>query len=272
MQHSAPQHRQYLSFDGVGSGTPAQRQKQYSKHRASVAFQNVHEHRIGKLSQQNCEEQSLIAKDKKEAKKIKTRYIVHLPIFQEVLVKLYNLIFVVFRYGIERLVEDLIQESMAKGEFDNLSGKGKPLASSNYNPYVDFVTHKMNQIMIDNGFVPEWITLQRDIMETTDLITKILRTERKKLGPVPLSISEDNVWESVSEKVEEKVKTLNRTIDKFNLVVPIMDKQMLHFSLEKEKAQVLEKGEYKVNESKQGQSEIKQTDPLLALFNMFFNR
>jgi hypothetical protein len=45
----------------------------------------------------------------------------------------------------DRLVEDLIQESMAKGEFDNLSGKGKPLPQTTENPYVDFVTHKINQ-------------------------------------------------------------------------------------------------------------------------------
>lgn len=48
----------------------------------------------------------------------------------------------------DRLVEDLIQESISKGEFDRLSGKGKPLKShsTTHNPYVDFVTHKMNQV------------------------------------------------------------------------------------------------------------------------------
>lgn len=54
-----------------------------------------------------------------------------------------------FRYGFERLVEDLIQEAMSKGEFNNLSGIGKPLPEhSHSNPYVDFVTHKMNQVNI----------------------------------------------------------------------------------------------------------------------------
>jgi len=46
----------------------------------------------------------------------------------------------------DRLVEDLIQESMAKGDFDNLSGKGKPLKFRSPNPYVDFVTQKMNEV------------------------------------------------------------------------------------------------------------------------------
>jgi DnaJ family protein C protein 28 len=47
----------------------------------------------------------------------------------------------------DRLVEDLIQESMSRGEFDNLAGSGKPLRHQASNPYVDFVTHKMNQVM-----------------------------------------------------------------------------------------------------------------------------
>lgn len=46
----------------------------------------------------------------------------------------------------ERVVEDLIQESMAKGEFDNLPNAGKPLQHDNYNPFVDIATHKLNQV------------------------------------------------------------------------------------------------------------------------------
>lgn len=46
----------------------------------------------------------------------------------------------------DRLVEDLIQESMSRGEFDNLAGSGKPLKHQASNPYVDFITHKMNQV------------------------------------------------------------------------------------------------------------------------------
>lgn len=44
------------------------------------------------------------------------------------------------------MVEDLIQESMTKGEFSNLRGSGKPLKYQNYNPFVDIVTQKINQV------------------------------------------------------------------------------------------------------------------------------
>lgn len=80
------------------------------------------EHRLKKI--QAAERNTLVGMDKSRAKDVKTRY------------------------GIDRLVEDLIQEAMNKGEFSDLPGAGKPLKdnSSSQNPYVDFVTHKMNQV------------------------------------------------------------------------------------------------------------------------------
>lgn len=51
------------------------------------------------------------------------------------------------------MVEDLIQESMAKGEFSNLKGSGKPLQYQNHNPYVDTVTQKINQVRHSSGFI-----------------------------------------------------------------------------------------------------------------------
>lgn len=120
-QHTAPQHRQYLSFEGVGHGTPFQRQKQWAQARAQKAATNVMEHRLAKSM---ASENTLMKKGQGYGKKhdIKTKY------------------------GFDRLVEDLIQESMSKGEFSNLSGKGKPLKDQNPNPYVDFTTHKLNEV------------------------------------------------------------------------------------------------------------------------------
>ena len=65
----------------------------------------------------------------------------------------------------ERLVEDKISESMAKGEFDDLPGFGKPLKDrANFNPYMDFTSSKVNEILVQGGFAPEWIMLKKDIM------------------------------------------------------------------------------------------------------------
>lgn len=90
--------------------------------RAQKAVENVMEHRLSKL--QAAERSTLVGMDKKKAKDIKTRF------------------------GADRLVEDLIQEAMSKGEFSNLPGTGIPLKKdiTLENPYVDFITHKLNQV------------------------------------------------------------------------------------------------------------------------------
>lgn len=90
--------------------------------KARRAAENVLEHRIAKSM---SDEKALVETSRKH--KIKTKY------------------------GYERIVEDLIQEAMSKGQFDNLSYKGKPLPEQQHsNPYVDFTTHKLNQVILWN--------------------------------------------------------------------------------------------------------------------------
>lgn len=217
IKHTAPQHRQYLSYEGYGAGTPSDREKQYQKFKASTAIQNVYEHRINKLNAKDV--QTLMVKDKQRAKNIKTRY------------------------GMDRLVEDLIQESMSRGEFDNLSGSGKPLPQKiDYNPYVDFTTHKMNQVLIDNGFAPEWITLQKEIRQEKESLLQDINSIKEKLSK-PLTYADAELWESHMKGWKERVAILNSKINKYNLLVPILMKQMFLFDLVKTCDQLLKEHE-----------------------------
>jgi DnaJ homolog subfamily C member 28 len=137
------------------------------------------------------------------------------------------------KYGFDRVVEDLIQEAMSKGDFNNLSGAGKPLKDlQSQNPYVDFTTAKMNKILMDNGFVPEWITLQKEIRESIDEMKSALRQERANLH-FPFINNEDSEWTAVVEKMQATVSAINKKIDKFNLIVPVLDKQMVHVRLDR---------------------------------------
>ena len=49
------------------------------------------------------------------------------------------------------LVDELIQESMSKGEFTRLKGSGKPLEYQNHNPFVDMVTQLLETLKQTNG-------------------------------------------------------------------------------------------------------------------------
>ncbi|KAM3962681.1 LOW QUALITY PROTEIN: dnaJ homolog subfamily C member 28 [Aphomia sociella] len=215
IKHTAPQHRQYLSFEGIGYGTPFQRQKQWSQAKALRAATNVMEHRVSKAI---ASENTLMKKGQHGKKHdIKTKY------------------------GFDRLVEDLIQESISKGEFENLSGKGKPLKDQNRNPYVDFTTHKLNEVLINNGFTPEWITMAKEIDQDIEEQKEVQR-DRTTLGPYPLSSTEEEKWKQLCDTNRDLAKSINNKINTYNLIVPLINKQKFHVEIESIFEDVLKNG------------------------------
>lgn len=112
-----------------------------------------------------------------------------------------------------------------------------------YNPYQDFVSHKVNEILVDQGFAPEWIMLKKEIQDDANKIRDLLKKKRATLGPIPLNEEEVIKWRQFCSELEKKeVKALNKCIDKFNLVVPIMTSQTFHFHLDRESDLILQKG------------------------------
>ncbi|KAK7886972.1 hypothetical protein WMY93_026593 [Mugilogobius chulae] len=105
-------HRHYLSYEGLGSGTPSQRERQYRQIRVDRASDEVLNYRQREHEKASAEEGAMVERDMRQrSRKIK------------------------ITQAVERLVEDLIQESMARGDFRNLSGAGKPLNKFEHNPY-----------------------------------------------------------------------------------------------------------------------------------------
>lgn len=211
----APQHRHYLSFEGIGFGTPSQRERQYMQFRVDRASEQVMEYRKQKMESQLATNSSMLAKDLQQSKKAK------------------------ITQAIERLVEDLIQESMARGDFDNLSGKGKPLQKYSDCQHIDPMTRNLNRILIDNGYQPEWILMQKEIRETIEKLRKDMVASRNKLGD-PITAHKERQWNEICAEFTENIKKLNKRINDFNLVVPILNRQMVHFNASKEIARALE--------------------------------
>lgn len=207
-KYKTPQHRHYLSFEGIGFGSPSQREKQYRQFRADRATEQVMEYQKQKLYSQYFAD-SLTVKDVRQSKEQK------------------------ITQAIERLVEDLIQESMAKGDFDNLSGKGKPLKKFSGCTYIDPMTHNLNRILIDNGYQPEWILMQKEIKDTIDQLREAILASRKKLGN-PMTATEQKQWNQVCEQFQENIRKLNKRINDFNLIVPLLTRQKVHFDAQKE--------------------------------------
>ncbi|XP_006001534.1 dnaJ homolog subfamily C member 28 [Latimeria chalumnae] len=221
-KYRAPQHRQYLSFEGIGFGTPIQRERQYQKFRVDRASEEVMEYRKRKLESQPTDS-TMMVKDIRHSKKVK------------------------ITQAIDRLVEDLIQESMARGDFNNLSGRGKPLGKFSGCQFIDPMTHNLNRILIDNGYQPEWILMQKEIRETIMKLRDDLLLFRKKLGE-PLTLHKEKQWSLHCQQFRKDIKALNKRINDFNLVVPLLNRQMVHFNADKEIERMLKSYSFMMEE------------------------
>merc|ERR1712212_142067 len=180
----------------------------------------------------------------------------------------------------DRLVEDLIQEGMAKGTFDNLAGAGKPLPErpQDFNPYIDFTTHKMNQILADTGFTPQWVEVQKEIRLQIEALRKELGNSRQGLGPAPLSAKDQQVWREKVTKMEKNVSDINKQIQKFNLIVPSMHHQKFPVNLAREAEKIFADGfdpnlpSAEMSKPKK-ENVLEQPEGLLSsLFSSLFNK
>lgn len=203
-------HRHYLSYEGLGLGTPSQRERQYRQIRVDRASDQVLNYRQKEHEKAAAGEGALVERDvRQRSRKIK------------------------ITQAVERLVEDLIQESMARGDFRNLSGAGKPLNKFQYNPYADPMTHNLNRILIDNGYQPPWVVTQRDIREMATCVRNRLLEGRARLGDC-MSSQEKKAWDELCTSVGDDIVKLNKIVDNYNLIVPMLKMQMVHFSLNRE--------------------------------------
>jgi len=65
-----------------------------------------------------------------------------------------------------KLVEDQIKEAMARGEFANLPGAGKPLDLAE-NPYTPEGLRLAYKILKDSGYAPLWLELHKETKAAT---------------------------------------------------------------------------------------------------------
>lgn len=71
---------------------------------------------------------------------------------------------------LERLAERKIEEAMARGEFDRLSCAGKPLPEEDDLPGVTPTLRMAYRILKNAGYVPEEVSLRREIAEVQQLL------------------------------------------------------------------------------------------------------
>ena len=82
----------------------------------------------------------------------------------------------------ERLVEALIQQAMERGEFDSLSGKGKPIDLTEYFETPEEV-RLANSILKNAGMTSREVELLKEIAELKQVLAAVLDGKKKqKIG------------------------------------------------------------------------------------------
>jgi len=120
-----------------------------------------------------------------------------------------------------QIAEEKIREAQAKGEFDNLPGKGQPLNldEDNHVPKELKIAYK---ILKNSGYIPPELELQKEINTTLDLLKHCTdeREKYKKIQKLNLLITRMNMTRKVPvnleqdqfyyEKIVDKVKVKNK--------------------------------------------------------------
>uniref|UniRef100_A0A7E4VN57 J domain-containing protein n=1 Tax=Panagrellus redivivus TaxID=6233 RepID=A0A7E4VN57_PANRE len=219
IKHTAPQHRQYLEFNGLGFGTPSQRQKQYQQIRVAHAVESASEFVLDKALKE-----AAIASGDMKALMLRNE--------RQFFAKKHKLTGM-----IDRVVEDQILSSMKEGQFLNLKGAGKPLKKDFSNPYIDESEKRINDILKNNGFVPPWLLLEQDIRHGVAQMRKLLKTEycRWRLQQSESSNTAiSDRWQRIQADAADLVSKINRQISDYNLICPNMARQMMSLNFEKE--------------------------------------
>ncbi len=136
------------------------------------------------------------------------------------------------------LAEQRIQEAMARGDFDNLPGKGKPLSLS-WNPFADPTLEAAWKLLQNAGYSLDWIEedkeiraeLQRareELRRVWSLYVQWVREEPKDAKGAEIS------WKEAKEAFRTTVAELNKRIDVLNLKVPSVHFQRFRVRAEEE--------------------------------------
>lgn len=122
-----------------------------------------------------------------------------------------------------RGIDEIIQQAMREGAFDNLPGKGKPL-ELNENPYLDPEWQLAYHLLKQNGFAPQFVEQRQAIeMELATAREALARTWAWRTRALKEGKPADWVeaeWSRAKAKFEETIVKLNKNIKTYNLSIP----------------------------------------------------
>ncbi len=118
-------------------------------------------------------------------------------------------------FGLQKIIEQKIQEAQMKGSFDDLPGKGKPLEIED-DSHVPEDLRLAYKILKNAGCVPPELTLKREIRQMEDLLeTMSDEKERyRQIKKINFMIMQLNMMRKTSPLLEETEIYYRKVADK----------------------------------------------------------
>lgn len=123
-----------------------------------------------------------------------------------------------------RGIDEIIQQAMREGAFDNLSGKGKPL-NLDENPHLDPEWQMAYHLLKQNGFAPDFIErrqlIENDLAQARSRLARSWGWRKSELGkPNPNTAWVEVEWQKAQDTFKQTVESLNKTVLSYNLSIP----------------------------------------------------
>ena len=145
----------------------------------------------------------------------------------------------------ESWIDQQIREAQARGAFDNLPGKGKPIDLTS-NPYAQD-RELAFKILKDAGYAPEWIELDKTIRGRTAQARATLAPawewhnarlaelhSRTDSWAAAERARVESSWENAADAFQQEIQSINGEIADLNLKVPAPRFQRARVDAERE--------------------------------------
>lgn len=124
---------------------------------------------------------------------------------------------------IHRGIDEIIQQAMRQGAFDNLPGKGKPLELDE-NPYLDPEWQLAYHLLQQNGFAPDFIErrqqIDQDLAAARQALARSWAWRQQALAEGRDAAFVEAEWSRAQRVFEQAVEELNQRIRDYNLSIP----------------------------------------------------
>lgn len=122
-----------------------------------------------------------------------------------------------------RGIDEIIEQAMREGAFDNLAGKGLPLTLDE-NPYLDEEWQLAYHLLKENGFAPDFIerrqAIEQELTSAREALARSWAWRQRALAAGEDAAFVEEAWGTAKEKLGERVKKLNAQIKTYNLQIP----------------------------------------------------